>query len=178
MAVDAFIQVPLDSTGKMVDNSSLSVGANTVLRQRGNISSPTDANGHAEVKNVAPAQTDYGLLVRIVPPTNSKYHVVAAAGTNAASIKVTGGNVMLARIFNNAAYPIYVKLFNKATAPVPGTDTPVETIGVQAGMSYTQQISSGDNYATGIGIAITKGIADNDATAVALNDCVVDLEYV
>jgi hypothetical protein len=68
-----------------------------------------------------------------------------------------------------------VKLFNKATTPVPGTDTPFQTIGVQAGESAEVSINGGLTYSTGIGLAITKGIADLDSTAVAAGDCVGDI---
>lgn len=64
---DGLIQVPVDSTGKKVDTTELAVGANNVERQRINVSSPTDANGHAEVKNTQPASTDYGLVTRRAP---------------------------------------------------------------------------------------------------------------
>lgn len=62
---DSFIQLPPDSTGKLVDTSSLTVGLNTVQRERDNISDPTDAAGLARVENTTPAATDYGLVVRV-----------------------------------------------------------------------------------------------------------------
>lgn len=54
LAVSAFaandvIQVPPDGTGKKLDASSLSVGANTVYRQRVNIGDPIDGNRLAHV---------------------------------------------------------------------------------------------------------------------------------
>jgi hypothetical protein len=105
------------------------------------------------------------------------YHKVAASGTNAANIKATAGIVTGGVVFNDTEYPIYVKLFNKASAPTLGTDTPVQTIGVQAGETAPIDIPGGLTYAAGIGIAITKGILDSDATAVAAGDCVVDIFY-
>ena len=119
-------------------------------------------------------------LVTQTPATSgglSDYHTVSAASTNAANIKASAGQIFGFNVFNNAAYPVFVKLFNKATAPIPGTDTPVFTIGVQAGVLATRSIENGVAFGTGIGIAIVKGIADADATAVAASDCVVDLQY-
>lgn len=108
----------------------------------------------------------------------SNYHLVSAGSNNANNIKNAAGTLFGIRIFNNAAYPVYVKLFNKASSPSPGSDTPFKTIGVQAGTERDVVIGAGGQaMGTGIGIAIVKGIADADNTAVLANDCVVDVEY-
>lgn len=115
-----------------------------------------------------------------VPATSggtADFHLVSAGSNNATSVKGSAGQVYGWSIFNNAAYPIFVKLFNKVTAPVPGTDTPVRTIGVQAGTHVSLAKVMGMAFSLGVGIAIVKGIADNDNTAVLANDCVVDLDY-
>jgi hypothetical protein len=55
----------------MIDNSQVTVGSNTVERQRVNISDPSDANGHAAVMSSNPTGNEfglYGLVVRAVPP--------------------------------------------------------------------------------------------------------------
>jgi hypothetical protein len=104
------------------------------------------------------------------------YHKVSAASTNAANIKASAGTVTGWKIYNNGAYPIYVKLYNKASTPTPGTDTPQQTIGVDAGLSDVS-VSAGFTYTNGIGIAITKNIDDLDNTAVLAKDCVVDIFY-
>lgn len=106
----------------------------------------------------------------------SKYHAVAAASTNAANIKASAGQVFSVRVFNNAAYPIYVKLHNTAGVPTAGAGV-VETIGVQAGTHVNHVLPPGSAFSTGIGITIVKGITDADATAVALSDGVVDVHY-
>ena len=108
---------------------------------------------------------------------STPFHLVSAGSTNAQVIKGSSGLVTGWKVSNAAVYPVYIKLFNKASTPVPGTDTPVETIGVQAGTAVELSINGGITYSVGIGIAITKGIADNDATAVLANDCVVDIFY-
>jgi hypothetical protein len=104
------------------------------------------------------------------------YHKVSAASNNAANIKPSAGVVTGWKIYNNSGAALYVKLFNKATTPVPGTDTPQQTIGVDAGESDLIT-SAGYTYAAGIGIAIVKNIGDADNTSVAANDCVVDIFY-
>lgn len=105
------------------------------------------------------------------------YHKVSAGSTNAASIKATPGQVYGVQGFSLAAYPVYVKLYDKVAAPNPAADTPVRTIALQAGVRCDDDIVNGLAFALGIGIAIVKGIADNDNTAVLANDCVVDVDY-
>lgn len=107
----------------------------------------------------------------------STLHAVAAASNNATSIKAAAGQLYAVRVFNNATYPVYVKFYNKATAPNPAADTPVLTVGVQAGTARDVVMPKGFPFATGIGMAIVKGIADNDNTSVLLSDCVADVEY-
>jgi len=106
----------------------------------------------------------------------SNTHLVAAASTNATSVKASAGLLVGVRVFNNALYPIYVKFHNTAAAPTPGAGV-VKTIAVQAGMQRDVVIPGGHYFSTGIGMSIVKGITDADATAVALSDCVVDVEY-
>jgi hypothetical protein len=137
--------------------------------------SSTDA-AVAAIKNTAPGVSDYGLVVRR-PPLGLPHHLVSAGSTNQTSIKNTAGVIHSVSVFNNAAYPVFVKYFNKASAPSVGSDTPVWTIGVQAGVSRDVTPPLGLLFSTGIAMAIVKGIADNNSTAVVLSDCVVDTHY-
>ena len=115
----------------------------------------------------------------IAPATSGgclDYHVVSAGSTNAANIKASAGQIYGWHIFNNAAYPVYVKFYNTAGTPTPGTGV-LKTIGIQSGTHVDHSQTMGIAFGTGIGISITKGIADADATAVLASDCVVDIEY-
>jgi len=105
------------------------------------------------------------------------YHQVSVAGANAANVKASAGRVVGWNLFNNAGYPVYVKLHDTASTPTPGTGV-VSTIGVQAGMSAPFSSTTGIPFASGIGISIVRGITDSDATPISVNDCVVDLEYI
>jgi hypothetical protein len=62
---DGIIQVDPDSTGKKVDTEQLTVGANTVERQRGQVAGALAAE-IAAVLNANPT-TEYGLVVRNIP---------------------------------------------------------------------------------------------------------------
>jgi hypothetical protein len=152
MATNSYVQVDTDGAGKRIDTEDLTVAGNEVQRQR------------------------VVLVPGTLPQGCSTYHAVSAATTNAANVKASPGQVYGWRIFNNGQYPVYVKLHNNAGVPTPGAGV-AQTIGIQAGESDDYFLPAGIAFATGIAISIVKGIADNDATAVALNDCVVDLFY-
>lgn len=104
-------------------------------------------------------------------------HWVATSGTNTKLIKGSSGIVTGWKIYNNTMYPIYVKLYNKATLPIPGTDTPQQTIGVDAGLGEINPAGPGTVFTLGIGRAITKLMPDGDSTPVAAGDCSVDIFY-
>ncbi len=63
---DDVVQLDPDGTGKKVDNESLTVGANTVYRQRTQIAGVAAAE-IARVQATAPAGTEQGLVVRPIP---------------------------------------------------------------------------------------------------------------
>lgn len=117
---------------------------------------------------------DYGLLG--VPA--STYHLISAASTNAAAIKASGGLMLGYYIANvNAAFR-YVKLYNKASSPTVGTDTPRVVLGIPGDSAANMSFFAPVEFATGLAIATTTGIADSDATAVGLNDLAVTVYYI
>lgn len=176
---DGTIRLPPDSTGKIIDTSEGTVESQTVERQRINIASPdfTNPEAIASVDNSDPTQSEYGLTVRPITAGGSNYHAVSAASNNAANIKGLSGILFNLVVYNNAYYPVFIKFYNKATLPLPGSDTPLRTFGVQAGTEFSWNSTTGVAFSLGIGISITKGIADNDDTFVAVSDCVVDALY-
>jgi len=96
--------------------------------------------------------------------------VVAASSTNATSLKASAGNAFNIDLFNTAAYTVFVKFYNKASAPTVGTDTPVWTLPIVQGTSYSRTFPFGKSFSTGIAYAITKLQADSDTTAVVAGD--------
>lgn len=107
----------------------------------------------------------------------SDYHLISTASTNANSIKASAGQVYGYEIYNTNAAARFVKLYNKASAPTVGTDTPFRTIGVAPNSRVSGTFSNGIAFATGIAIATTTGIADTDSTAVGASDLSIDIDY-
>lgn len=96
--------------------------------------------------------------------------VNAGATTNATSLKASAGNIYSIHVYNVAAYDVFLKLYNKASAPTVGTDTPVWTIPIKAGGGFSANFPIGTSFSTGIAYAITKLQADSDTTAVVAGD--------
>lgn len=61
---DSYVQLQPDSTGKKVDTAEVTVGSNTVERQRVILSDGVTAAAQALVANTQPAGGNYGLAVR------------------------------------------------------------------------------------------------------------------
>lgn len=110
--------------------------------------------------------------------TVNKFRLLSAATTNATSVKTTGGRIKGWYIYNNTASVKVVKLYNKATSPTVGTDTPFLTIPVAANSDAAFTSNNGISFSTGIALAVTAGIADADVAAVAANDITLNLFYI
>lgn len=109
-------------------------------------------------------------------------HLISGASTNATSVKGSAGTIGYLTASNINASPRYLKIYNKATAPTVGTDVPVHTFlipGNASGAGTNIPIpSEGIALGTGIGLALTTGVADNDTGAVAANDIVVNYGWI
>jgi hypothetical protein len=121
-----------------------------------------------------PATTAYALI-----PAPSTYRLLsAAASTNGANIKASAGCVKGLQGFNNKASAVYLKLYNKASSPTVGTDTPVKTIYLPASAAFAIDFGTGVSFATGISIALTGAAADADTTALSSGDIVaLNVDY-
>lgn len=107
--------------------------------------------------------------------------VISAGSTNATSVKGSAGQVYMLTASNINASPRYLKLYNKASSPTVGTDTPVFTFLIPGNTSGTGSNipipACGIALGTGIALAITTGSADSDTGAVAAGDIIVNIGY-
>ncbi len=111
---------------------------------------------------------------------NLTHKLTAAASTNATSVSGSPRTVTGGYLRNRAAYEVFFKFYNKATAPTVGTDTPVLTIGIPAsGLVGVADVvgAAGLHLTTGLAYAITKLEADNDTTVLVAGDASVNLIY-
>ena len=150
----------------MADNISVkdASAANVVLKTKDN------AGTHTPRSSPVP-EVDAGL---------SMNKTVSAASTNATSVKTGAGKVYGIQAFNLNAAARYLKLYNKASAPTVGTDTPVKTLmipGNAAGAGFVIAQDMGLEFATGVAFGLTTGIGDADTGAVAANEILVNIDY-
>lgn len=134
-------------------------------------------NANTNVQGGAP------VTVGAVVPTatangSTSSRVNAAASTNATSLKTSAGQIYNIDVFNPAAYPVFMKFYNKGSAPTVGTDTPVWTIPVPAGGGYSKFFPMGKTFSTGIDYAITKLQADSDTTVVVAGDLTGSIDWI
>jgi hypothetical protein len=138
----------------------------------------TDGTNNAAVKaaSTAAVAADTALVVAQSPNTYATTIarlVSAAATTNATLVKSSAGRLFKIRGYNAKAAVAYFKLYNKATAPTVGTDTPVLTIPLKASDMFDIDFGAiGLGFATGIGFGITGAVADADTTALVAADVV------
>ena len=90
----------------------------------------------------------------------------------------TWANVRGWYLFNNASSVRYVKFYDKATAPVVGTDTPRLTLPLPSGAAANVNLGDyGIEFTTGLGMGATTGVADSSTGAPSANDVVVNILY-
>lgn len=94
----------------------------------------------------------------------------AAATTNATSVKTSAGTLKRISLYNAKAAPVYLKIYDKATAPTVGTDTPRLTIYLPASAAF--QLQMDDYFNAGIAYALTGAAADADTTALVAADVI------
>lgn len=115
----------------------------------------------------------------VTPATPTAYNLSSAATTNAVAVKASAGTVYGITVSNANAAARYLKLYNKATAPTVGTDIPILTVPIPAtGLASVNFGALGHRLTTGIGIALTTGMAYTDTAAVALNEIEVTMAYI
>lgn len=99
------------------------------------------------------------------PTVGSSHNLVTAATTNIVVIKAAAGNLCEMTISNVTDTPVYVKLYDKKTAPVLATDVPVITIPILANSVELFEFGTiGKRFTLGIGISVTGAIGATDTT--------------
>ena len=105
---------------------------------------------------------------------------ITAATTNATLVKASFANLGGGSVINTSAAPMYLKLFNKATAPVVGTDVPFLTVIVPANSQVSMGTfipSMGIRCTLGLAWCLTAGALHTDVAVVAAGS-IVEVFYV
>lgn len=104
---------------------------------------------------------------------------VAAASNNATNLKASAGTVYSIQTSNiSASTPYYIKLYDKATTPTCGTDTPVARYVIPPSNGGNNVVLPvGKAFLTGIGFCITTGIPDTDNIAVPAATVLFNIDW-
>ena len=99
------------------------------------------------------------------------HSIISTDSTNLGFIKKGGGSVYAINLHNKASTPAYLRIFDKATAPVDA-DTPLVTLTIPAVGTLDLELSIGLRFKLGLGFNITTGPLNGNATATAGPDVV------
>lgn len=104
---------------------------------------------------------------------------ISTSSDNAVVIKAATAEVGGWYLTNNNAAPVYLKLYDKATAP-SNSDTPalrLEIPGNTAGAGANIALTDGIAFNTGLSMRLVAGMADNNNTAVTASDQLINIWY-
>jgi hypothetical protein len=173
-----YVNVKVNPSGALVTATTLDAGTNSI----GSVTQATATNlrtasevyqGGSAVSSSNPLNVT---LVSGTTAGDSIYHLVSAATTNATNIKASAGEVTGWYIYNSNASARKVAFHNTAGTPTAGSS--VYFTVVIPGLAATNvSFPAGLSFSTGIAITTVTGLADSDATAVALNDLNINIYY-
>jgi len=131
--------------------------------------------------NGASLTVDGTVTANLAPTTSGGLTIsrtISAASTNATNVKGSAGQVYGIMASNTNAAARYLKLYNKATSPTIGTDTPVMTVMIPPNSSgVVAHWEMGLAFGTGIGFGLTTGVTDANTGAVSADEHVVHIFY-
>jgi len=110
-----------------------------------------------------------GRYERQLPVATKAHFRSSTNSTNATSVKGSAGaifNMIIHNTHNGGGSSITVRFYDKATAPVVGTDVPMIVIHVGSNTSKELNFTSGISFSNGIAYAITANDTLLDATVV------------
>lgn len=182
------VTIASDSTGQVIARGPVAIDAAISTNQpvinggRASTAIPTAMSADNDVqaiwltRNGATVSTPTAHTLGGATP----YKLNSAASTNATSLKASAGQIYSIMATNTNAAVRYLKLYNKASAPTVGTDTPIQVYalpGATTGGGFALSIPVGMEFTTGIAFALTTGAADSDTGAVAANEIIVNITY-
>ena len=126
-----------------------------------------------------------GAYVTSIPsltaPALGTHSRISSADINAQTVKASKAVLYAFQFFNTTAAAKYVKLYNKASAPAPATDTAliVRRLMIPANgiLSFHAEEGLGA-FTSGLSYVITGAAADADTTAIAAGDVLVNIDYI
>lgn len=146
------------------------------------VSNGTAANLLATVSGTVTATVSGTVTANVAPSTTIGYashnNYISTASLNPTLVKASAGTIGSIMLNNSSAVTLYLKLYNKATVPVVGTDAPLVIIPVPPGFTSLNIPTQGWRFSIGIGFGITGGYPNADTTNTEANEITVSISYV
>jgi hypothetical protein len=107
------------------------------------------------------------------------YSALSAAGINATNVRSGFGYLIGWSIANTTNVARYVRLYDKASAPVPASDVPFFRLVIPPSDGKSEMVFSSSPIwlARGLAYDITAASPDTDTTAVSAGDVIVNLLF-
>ena len=118
------------------------------------------------------------------PTINDGYtsmrYIYSLATTNATLVKNTAGSIGAIHLYSTLTNTTvaYLKLYNKATAPIPGTDVPFAVYKISGSNAVSINFPKGIKFTQGLGFAITRGASPVDSLAIGLGEITGQIVYI
>jgi hypothetical protein len=122
-------------------------------------------------------------LVASTSGGSTMHSTLCANSNNATNIKNSTGKIFGITVSNIGATPVYLKLYNKASAPAPATDNalivkrimiPGNTTGAGNNIPVP---SVGLDFSTGISYAVVTGISDTNNGSVNASEVIINIDW-
>lgn len=104
---------------------------------------------------------------------------ISSAAVLSVAVRSSAGHLMTIEAFNSGTSPVYLRIYDQATAPA-SSDTPVRRYMIPGGTGaggFIREYLRGRKFTTGIGYRVTGAAADNDTTALAANQVMVNVDH-
>jgi len=178
-----FVEIRVRNTGVAASSTTLTLDAVLVQDVEELTAEVVAGRGGIAPGSAVPVQVTGGrhetiLTASVAGVGTNVARINSAATTNLTSVKTAVARVHGWHLFNSGAATAFVKLYAKASAPVVASDVPVLTIPIPAGQVVEGVFPTPIGVPTGLAYAITGGLADTDATAVAAGQVSGFLAYI
>lgn len=125
----------------------------------------------AQAVEPAPAIQSHGITGTVTqrPTGGTPFSLISAASINATSVAAVAANLMEFSLFNGSAATVYLKFWDKASAPAPATDAALlrYVLAMPAGSTANPEFGGiGKRFGTGLAYALTAGVAATDVAAI------------
>lgn len=184
VGIDGAIPAGSNTIGKVGIDGAIPAGVNNIGKVGidGPIPGGTNQIGYVGIQEPLPEGSNRigNVTIKHDDADNGEsIHRLISAGTiNATVVKNDAGKIGLIHVINTGAGAAYLKIYDKAAAPDPGTDTPIMSLVIPAAGSLNIDHITGISCSTGISYTITGAVDDNDNTAVTSGQVVVNMTFI